>query len=471
MSAFGPDEEAAFVAAAAIAKAYRAGAGDRPVRPDIDYAEALRRFAAPLPGVGAPATEVVRELAEKAEGGLIGMVSPNFHGWVIGASHPAGVAVDWLTSAWGQAGGFADPTPVAGAVEEVAAGWILDLLGLPAEAGVGFTTGATMANFTALAAARDALLARQGWDVEARGLFGAPEIAVVVGGETHSSVFLTLRLLGFGAERVHVAASDAQGRMTADGLARALEGLAGPIMVCLQAGNVNSGAFDPFDELIPLARAKGAWVHVDGAFGLWAAACPALDGVTRGLAGADSWAADGHKWLQVPYDCGFAIVRDLAAMQRAMSITASYLPSSAHRQPEAFSPEMSRRARGFAVWAVLKALGREGVAEMVGRHCAAARHIGDRLRREPGLSVLNDVVLNQVVLACGDEADPERDALTRTTLATVQADGVCYPSQGRWRGREIIRISVSSGPATLQDGERSAEAIISAWRRVRGRAA
>ncbi len=341
---------------------------------------------------------------------------------------------------------------------------MLELLGLPAETGVGFVTGATMANFTALAAARNALLAREGWDVEAQGLFGAPEVAVVVGGEVHSSVQLSLRLLGFGAARVHVAAADDEGRMRADALAEVLAGLEGPVVVCLQAGNVCSGAFDPFAELIPLAREKAAWVHVDGAFGLWAAAAPGLRPLVAGMAEADSWAADAHKWLQVPYDCGLAFVRDAGALNRAMSVTASYLPAGENRAPEAFSPEMSRRARGFAVWAVLMALGRQGLAEMIERHCAVARDIAGRLAAEPGLAVLNDVVLNQVVLACGEGA--EGDVLTKATLAAVQADGVCYPTHGRWRGREIIRVSVSAGPTTLADGARSAEAIIAAWRRT-----
>ena len=325
-----------------------------------------------------------------------------------------------------------------------------------------------MANFTALAAARGALLGRAGWDVEARGLFGAPEVAVVLGGEAHSSVYLSLRLLGFGAERVHLAEADGEGRMRPEALARVLGGLEGPVVVCLQAGNVVSGAFDPFAELIPLARAKGAWVHVDGAFGLWARAAPELGRLTAGLEAADSWAADGHKWLQVPYDCGLAIVRDAGALSRAMSISASYLPSGENRAPEAFSPEMSRRARGFAVWAVVKALGRAGVAEMVGRHCAVARHIAGRLAAEPGLAVLNEVVLNQVAVTCGDGT--EGDALTKATLAAVQADGICYPTAGRWRGREIIRVSVSAGPTTIADGTRSAEAIVAAWRRARGAA-
>jgi glutamate/tyrosine decarboxylase-like PLP-dependent enzyme len=463
----GADGAAAFAAAAAAATAYRRGVAAAKVRPEQSYAEALAAFGGPLPEEGRPADAVVAELVRRAEGGLIGMTAPTFHGWVIGASHPAGVAADWLTSAWGQMGGFADPTPAAAACEEVAAGWILELLGLPADAGVGFCTGATMANFTALAAARTELLRRAGWDVEARGLFGAPEVHVVLGGEAHSSVYLTLRLLGFGAERVHVAAADAEGRMRPEALAAVLAGLDGPVVVCLQAGNVVSGAFDPFAALIPLARASGAWVHVDGAFGLWALAAPSLEALTAGLAGADSWAADGHKWLQVPYDCGFAIVRDSAALQRAMSISASYLPSGENRAPEAFSPEMSRRARGFAVWAVLMALGRRGVAEMIERHCAVARAIAARLAAEPGIAVMNEVVLNQVAVACGE--GPEADGQTRAVLAEVQAEGIAYPSGGRWHGCEIIRISVASGPATLADGERTAAAVIAAWRRVRGR--
>jgi glutamate/tyrosine decarboxylase-like PLP-dependent enzyme len=326
-----------------------------------------------------------------------------------------------------------------------------------------------MANFTALAAARNELLRRVGWNVEAKGLFGAPEINVVLGGEAHSTVFLTLRLLGFGAERVHVAAADEQGRMRPDALAAVLAGLDGPTVVILQAGNVFSGALDPFAELIPQARAKGAWVHVDGAFGLWALATPTLAALTAGLGEADSWAADGHKWLQVPYDCGFAVVRDAQAQQRAMNVAASYLKAGEDRMPEAFSPELSRRARSFAVWAVLMALGRQGVAEMVERHCAVAKAIAARLATEPGIAVLNEVVLNQVAVACGE--GPEADALTRAVLAEVQAEGTCFPSHGHWRGREIIRVSVSSGPTTLADGERTAGAIAAAWRHVRAGAA
>lgn len=465
--ALDPDHEAALTAAMEAALAYRRGDHARPIRPAEPAPAALERFREATPERGMAADAVISQLIERIEPGMMVSTSPRFHGWVIGASHPAAVAADWLTSAWGQVASFADIAPGACAAEEVAAEWLLDLLGLPAESGLGFATGATMANFTALAAARTALLDRAGWDVEADGLFGAPEVNVILGGEAHSSVYLTLRMLGFGARRVHVADADRQGRMRPDKLAEVLRDLDGPRIVCLQAGNVNSGAFDPFEELVPLAHEHGAWVHVDGAFGLWAAAAPGTRALTSGMAGADSWAADAHKWLQIPYDCGVVAVRDRGAQQRAMGSTASYLPQEERRNPADYAPELSRRARGIAVWAMLKALGRAGLAEMIERHCAVARHIAERLAQEPGLTVLNEVVLNQVVLACGDEGDPEADLGTRATLAAVQAEGTCYPSAGHWRGRAAMRISVCSGPVTLEDGARSAEAIIAAWRRHR----
>lgn len=462
-----PDQEAALSVAMQAALAYRRDDHAQPVCPAEPSPAALARFREATPDRGMAADAVIADLVDRIGPGLMGTTNPRFLGWVIGASHPAAVAADWLTSAWGQVASFADIAPGAAAAEEVAAGWLLDLLGLPPEAGLGFATGATMANFTALAAARTALLDKAGWDVEADGLFGAPEVNVVLGGEAHSSVYLTLRMLGFGAKRVHIAEADGQGRMRPDRLADVLAGLSGPTIVCLQAGNVNSGAFDPFEELVPIAHAHDAWVHVDGAFGLWAAAAPGTAPLTRGMAAADSWAADAHKWLQIPYDCGVVVVRDRGAQQRAMGSTASYLPQEERRNPADYAPELSRRARGIAAWAVLKALGRSGVAEMVDRHCAIARHIADRLGQEPGLTVLNDVVLNQVVLTCGEDTDPEADHKTQATLAAVQAEGTCYPSAGHWKGRSAMRISVCSGPITLEDGARSAEAIIAAWRNIR----
>lgn len=462
-----PDQEAAFSLALETALAYRRSDHTRPVFPAEPAPAALNRFRERVPEQGMVADAVIGELIDRIEPGLMGTTSPGFLGWVIGASHPAAVAADWLTSAWGQVASFADIAPGASAAEEVAAAWLLDLLGLPADAGLGFATGATMANFTALAAARTALLDRAGWDVEADGLFGAPQINVVLGSETHSSVYLTLRMLGFGSNRVHIADADKQGRMRPDRLSEVLRNFDGPTIVCMQAGNVNSGAFDPFEDLIPIAHEHAAWVHVDGAFGLWAAAAPETQPLTRGMAAADSWAADAHKWLQIPYDCGIVVVRDRGAQQRAMGSTASYLPQETRRNPADYAPELSRRARGIPVWAMLKVLGRSGVAEMIERHCSIAKHIAERFAQEPGLTVLNDVVLNQVVLTCGDVSDPDADAKTEATLAAVQADGTCYPSAGHWRGRSAMRISVCSGPMTLEDGARSAEAIISAWRSIR----
>lgn len=465
--ALSPDQETALSLALEAALAYRRNDHAQPVCPKETAPAALERLREDMPEHGMAADTVIAELIDRMEPGLMGTTNPGFLGWVIGASHPAAVAADWLTSAWGQVASFADIAPAAAAAEEVAADWLLDLLGLPEDAGLGFATGATMANFTALAAARTALLDKAGWDVEADGLFGAPHVNVVLGGEAHSSVYLTLRMLGFGSRRVHVAEADSQGRMRPDRLAEVLGHLDGPTVVCLQAGNVNSGAFDPFDDLIPIAHGHAAWVHVDGAFGLWAAAAPGTQTLTKGMALADSWAADAHKWLQIPYDCGVVVVRDRGAQQRAMGSTARYLPQEVRRNPADYVPELSRRARGIAVWAMLKALGRTGVAEMIERHCSIARHIADRLAKEPGLTVLNDVVLNQVVLTCGDDGDPDAGRKTEATLAAIQAEGTCYPSAGHWRGRTAIRISVCSGPMTLEDGACSAEAIISAWRGVR----
>jgi glutamate/tyrosine decarboxylase-like PLP-dependent enzyme len=309
-----------------------------------------------------------------------------------------------------------------------------------------------------LAAARNALLARAGWDVEARGLFGAPEVHVVLGAEAHSTVFMALRLLGFGAERVTRVAVDGEGRMRADALAAALAPLRGPVIVLAQAGHINSGAFDPFEAVVAAARTRDAWVHVDGAFGLWARACPELAHLAAGIEAADSWATDGHKWPQVPYDCGAVVVRDVGALRRAMSFTASYLPSGAARDPFEFTPELSRRARGFALWATLRALGRAGVAEMVARNSRVARRIAAGLARMPGIVVLNRVVLNQVAVACA-----AGDAATRDLLARVQAEGRCFPSGGTWKDRAIIRISVCSGTA----GEADADATVAAFARAR----
>lgn len=459
-------EAAALRGAAEAAIAWRAGVADRPIGPAAGYAAALAGFGGPTPERPGEPQAVVADLIAAAAPGLMGVPSPRFFGWVQGASHPVGVAADWLASAWGQNAPLAAASPAGAAAEEVAGRWALDLLDLPREAGFGLTTGATMANAVAMAAARNALLARTGWDVEAKGLFGAPEVTVIVGAEAHSTMFLGLRLIGFGAERVARVAVTDQGAMRADGLRAALAAARGPALVLAQAGHINSGAFDPFPEIVAAARETGAWVHVDGAFGLWARACPETRGLTEGIEGADSWATDGHKWLQTPYDCGLVMVRDAEAQRRAMGVSASYLPQGAARDPGDFTPELSRRARGFALWATIRALGRAGIAGMVARNCRAARRIAAGLAAAPGLEVMNEVVLNQVAVATQDG-----DAATMALLARVQAGGRAFPSVGDWRGRAILRFSVSSGRCTEADADTAVEAVTGAWAVLRGRAA
>lgn len=447
---------------------YRAGDAARPHRPDISYEEALAGFDAPTPEKGAPEEVVIGELMAQAPAGLAAMTGPRFFGWVIGATAPAGVAADWLTSAWGQNTGNAQATPTACAVEEIAGRWLLDLLDLPRESSVGFVTGATMANFTCLAAARSEVLRRVGWGVESKGLFGAPPVHVVLGEEAHSTVFSGLRYLGFGADRVVRVAINSEGCMRADAFSEVMRKLDGPIIVITQAGHINSGAFDPMEDIMPVARAKGAWVHVDGAFGLWARAAPDLAQLAAGFELADSWGTDGHKWLQTPHDCGYAIVRDAEAHRRAMTIAASYLPAGADRHPADYVPELSRRARGFPTWAMIKTLGREGIAAMVERHCAQAKRFSERLAQDPSIEILNDVVLNQVAVRLGRDMDGERsDALTARTIARIQREGECFVGGASWRGRQIIRISVISAPTTDADIDRSADAILRAWRAER----
>jgi glutamate/tyrosine decarboxylase-like PLP-dependent enzyme len=449
------------------AVAYRSGR-EALARPQQTYAEARAAFEAAVPERGAPMDAVIAELAALAEPGLANMVGPRFFGWVIGATEPAGVAADWLTSAWGQNTGNAHATPASSACEEISGRWLLDLLDLPRESSVGFVTGATIANFTCLAAARGEVLRRAGWDVEADGLFGAPNVHVVLGEEAHSTVFSGLRYLGLGARRVVSVPVTEQGLMKSGAFARAIEKLDGPIIAIAQAGHINSGGFDPFVEIAEAAHAKGAWLHVDGAFGLWARACPDRAHLGRGLELADSWGVDGHKWLQTPHDSGYAIVRNAEAHRRAMLIAASYLPEGKERHPADYAPELSRRARGFATWAMIKSLGRTGIAEMVSRHCAQARQMGERLNGEPGVEVMNDVVLNQVAVRLGTDMDgAAADALTDRTIARIQRDGVCFVGGANWRGRQIIRISVISANTTDADIDRSADAILSAWRAER----
>jgi glutamate/tyrosine decarboxylase-like PLP-dependent enzyme len=421
----------------------------RRVGPSADAVRALDGFLEPLPAGPASPAEVVRLLDELGSPATMGIAGPRFFGFVIGGALPAALGANWLASAWDQNAGLFAATPVSALLEEVTLGWLLDALALPAGCGAAYVTGATVANFTALAAARNAVLHRAGWDVEANGLFDAPPIHVVIGDEAHPSVIKSLGMLGLGRERVTRVAVDRQGRMRAD----RLPACSGSTIVCIQAGNVNTGAFDPAPEICRRAHDMGAWVHVDGAFGLWAAASPRYAHLVEGVAEADSWATDAHKWLNVPYDSGLAFVRDPERLRAAMSITAAYLPQGEHREPSQYVPELSRRARGIEVWAALKSLGRSGLADLIDRCCSHAHRFADSLTAA-GFEILNDVVLNQVLLAVGS---PER---TARVVAALQEDGTCWCGGTVWQGRAAIRISISSWATTEADVDRSVAAIV-----------
>ncbi|HEV8580651.1 MAG TPA: aminotransferase class V-fold PLP-dependent enzyme [Thermoanaerobaculia bacterium] len=449
-----------------LASGFLDGLPERRVGPAIAIEELRAALGGPLPEQGEPDLEVVERLVRSADPGLVGMAGPRYFGFVIGGHVPASLAADWLTSTWDQNATLYATSPANSVVEEVAAGWLLDVLDLPRTASVGFTTGCAMANFTGLAAARHAALARAGWDVEARGLFGAPEIDVVLGDEAHVTILAALQYLGLGRERVKRVAADAQGRMDPASLRQVLSGCSGPLIVCVQAGNVNSGAFDPLDEIAALVHERGGWLHVDGAFGLWAAASPRMASLVRGAGQADSWATDGHKWLNVPYDSGIVIVNDPASHRAAMTIAASYLVQTEGRERDPFDyvPEFSRRARGFTVWAALRSLGREGIKDLVERCCSHARRFAERLGSEAGAEILNDVVLNQVLVRFHSPGGADPDAFTREVIARVQADGTCWLGGTIWHGMAAMRISVSNWSTTEEDVERSAEAILRAWR-------
>jgi glutamate/tyrosine decarboxylase-like PLP-dependent enzyme len=423
--------------------------------------EALSRLAE-LDGVlgDAPTdpSDVLALLDEVGSPATVASAGSRYFGFVIGGSLPAGLAASWLASAWDQNAGLVAASPVSAAVEEIALRWLLDVLNLPADCGGAFVTGATMANFSALAAARHAVLAAAGWDVEADGLIGAPPVTVVVGAEAHATLYKTLALLGFGRTRVVTVPPDEQGRMRADAF-RALD-LRSPAIVCLQAGNVNSGAFDPAREMCERAHAAGAWVHVDGAFGLWAAAAPERAHLMDGFAEADSWATDAHKWLNVPYDSGLVFVRDPGALRGAMAQSAAYYIAGEQREPMHYTPETSRRARGIEVWAVLRSLGRAGLADLIERTCTMATRFADGLQKA-GYEVLNDVVLNQVLVSFGS------DEQTRQVIQAVQRDGTCWCGGTRWHGRDAMRISVSNWSTTADDVDCSLEAMVRIARSIR----
>jgi glutamate/tyrosine decarboxylase-like PLP-dependent enzyme len=420
----------------------------RPVPPSVDADEMVRRLG-DLPDGPTPAAEVVDLLAEACEPGLVAIPSGRFFGMVIGGTLPAALGADWLTSAWDQNVGLRALTPAAAAAEEVAGSWILDLLGLPAESAVGFVTGGTMANFTGLATGRDTVLMRAGHDIR-QGLASAPRVRVVVGEERHTSVDLPLRFLGLG-DPVAVAVDD-QGRIEPDALRAALAAGEGPAIVVLQAGNIHSGAFDPFAECVAIAREHGAWVHVDGAFGLWAAASPRWADDLRGVADADSWATDAHKTLNVPYDCGLAIVRDADALASSMAMHGDYL-IEASGDPQERVPELSKRGRGFATWAALRSLGRDGAVGLVERLADVAAAFAAGAREIPGVEVINDVVFTQVCLTFGD------DDRTRAVAAALLADGTTWMSGSRWHDRAVVRISVSNWSTTDDDVRRCLDAL------------
>ncbi|MET3901274.1 glutamate/tyrosine decarboxylase-like PLP-dependent enzyme [Devosia sp. UYZn731] len=455
--------------AAEYAARYRSQIGSHSARPLADYHEMREQLAMPLPTVGTDPTEVLEQLVTAAEPGLMPTTGPRFFAWVMGASDPIGVAADFLVSAWGQNAGYQSTSPAAAAFEEVAERWLLEILNLPRESGIGFTTGATVANGICLAAARTKTLLASGWDPDADGLFGAPPIHVLIGKDAHSSVFSSLQLIGLGRKRVISIDTDELGRMDPRALQTAIAPLTGPKIVIAQAGQINTGAFDPFGDLVAIGKEHDAWVHVDGAFGLWARATPTHAQLTEGIEGCDSWATDGHKWLQVPYDSGFAIVRDRDTLLGAMSQWSSYLPSIAagDRIPSNYVPELSRRARGIPVYAVLKTLGRQGVVELVQRHCTLAIRFAERVSSEPGICVVSTPIINQLILNFGVGESIDRKRQTETVIARVIADGTCYVAGALWRGDWVMRISISSGATTERDIDLSADAIIGAWRQVR----
>ncbi len=449
-----------FEDAARRAARYLASLAERPVRPDPEAVRSLAELDIPLPDEGRPAGDVLALLDERVGPATMATAGPRFFGFVIGGALPASVAANWLATAWDQNAGLYRAVPGVSHLEMVALAWLKNLFGLPGNAAGAFVTGGTMANFTSLAAARHVVLRDVGWSVDADGLYGAPPVTVIVGEEAHPTLLKALGLLGLGRKRVARVPVDLQGRMRADALPR----IQGPTILCVQAGNVNTGACDPFAQVCTAAKAAGAWVHVDGAFGLWAAASPLRAHLTAGVGLADSWATDAHKWLNVPYDSGLAFVRDAAALSAAMAVSAEYLPTdSPHRNPSDFTPELSRRARGVEVWAAMLHLGRNGIAELIERNCAQARRFAELLSAA-GFRILNEVVLNQVLVSFGD-ADT-----TLRVIEAVQSDGTCWAGSTVWQGQTAMRISVSNASTTDADVERSAAAMIAAARCVQSSA-
>ena len=458
------DGNALLARAAQHGQDYLAAVAGRPVAASATSEELRSALGGTLGTAGTEAAAVIDALAAAAETGTLASQGPRYFGFVIGGSLPVATAADWLVSSWDQNSAVYAMSPLVSVVEDITAGWMRDLLELPDHCGVGFVTGCQMASFTALAAARHDVLRRAGWDVEADGLTGAPAIDLLVSEESHYTITMALRLLGLGAGRARRVPTDAQGRMLAPELARMLGESTGPCIVCAQAGNVNTGAFDPIEEISTLCRARGAWLHVDGAFGLWARTSPSLAPLAAGIQRADSIATDGHKWLNVPYDCGIVFCAHPEAQRAAMSLAAAYIVSDAHeRDPHEFVPEESRRARAVPVYAVLRSLGRDGLRALVERNCSQAKRMAERLGADPAVRILNDVVLNQVLVRFEDP-HWDADALTRAVIAGVQQEGTCWLGGTVWHGMAAMRISISNWSTTEQDIDRSADAILETLR-------
>lgn len=453
------DLDALFTRAAQVAADYRASVAGHAVRPQATLAQLRPRFGGPLPAGPTPPADVLEQLVAAADGGLMATAGPRFFGFVIGGALPAASAADMVTTGWDQCAYSTALSPAAAAAEEAAGGWLKELFGIPSTASVGYVTGAQAANTVGLTAGRHRVLAQHGWDVERDGLIGAPRVRVVASSERHATIDRSLRLLGLGTAIVEPVAAGPNGAIDVTDLAAVLDrGPSGPTIVCLQAGNVNTGACDDFPAAIEAAHRHGAWVHVDGAFGLWAGASAARAHLVRGVELADSWGCDGHKWLNAPYDVAFAFCADPEIHAAAVSYTASYLVGSGGAEGYTLgdlTPESSRRARGFAVWAALKELGRDGVADLVERCCRLARRMADGLA-QGGASIENDVVLNQVLVGFGDDARTDR------VIEAVQRDGTCWLGGTTWRGRRLMRVSVSNWTTTEEDADRSVAAILRA---------
>lgn len=459
------------VEAQAYATAYLDDVAHRHVGTIVDRTSLLERLGGPLPETPSDPQLVITNLARNADPGIVATIGPRYFGFVTGGAVPVTVAADWLASAWDQNGATYVMSPALAVLEDIVSSWLLEMLHLPAGASVGFVTGAHMANFTCLAAARHEVLRRVDWNVEEHGLQGAPRVTIVAGDHAHVSVSGALRMLGFGAADTLRVPVDAQGRMQLEAFERTLADIDGPLIVCAQAGNVGSGGSDPIGDIVTIAHARNAWVHIDGAFGLWAASVPELADQVAGVETADSWTTDAHKWLNVPYDSGLAIVAHPAAHCASMGLQASYLirRTEAHRVGMDWVPESSRRGRVIPIYALFRTLGRQGIQQMIRQTIVLARRMADRLTREPGVRVLNDVVLNQVLVRFDGDNTSTADDATVDVIRRVQADGTCWVGGATWFGQQVMRISISNWSTQEEDIDRSAAAIVACYRALQTR--